>query len=1359
MHFSDLVKTSSEAIELSDLLNSPVSILLGVNDAAAAALGAIGIATVFDLGASSIFEIAREASNAGRLGSPTARFNLLPGEWLKPGTVYESLAAVGALPLETLGALDAAQVLALKPALGVETIREFSLWPPHQAARRMFGESAGATIDLDELQTETLRPRFGDYPTERVYYSTLVMLQMQFDGERDTLDGPVSLKATLSSATGFSKPAIGAQLTVSQSWYAQGITLGHMLHSLALAPGEATRIAVIDWSRRTRASVTETTTETEDLDNSTNHTRALSEVQSAVANEFQQGGSASSSQSNSSSSSGQAAVGTGLIPSLWASADVSGTTESASTQASAQTSSWSLGNRSVTANMAQSVNDRTEQHASSVRNRRASAVREVSQSEHEQVSTRIVANYNHMHALTVQYYEVVQVYRLSTKIHRAERCLFIPVDPIDFGAADAMDYVEKYRGALVIGALTRRARELLLDTATAVTLTPKVPVRVAQFRPDLMRMVAAAGLIRESAVSATAQPVTGLAAVLKPGPLASMTTAAAPSIPAAALARVWDAAEIASVSRYVARPLLRSGSDSLHLPDDTQLLGLSFSGISARRVQLDRIGADAEDQTFDVPSDSARLDLPQPIPLVELAQIFVAKSGEATASGYLTLECQYLGRRFSTPSIPIDLAAGLAPQAVVTLSTDEADRQRELLAHLKANRAHYNERILRSLDSSSIVSLLSQYDWNGRPLADQVEPRPVGVAGNFLILRAPIELNEESGVSDGGDGMTWGQLLESRGIDFKESDPRLVPIPTEGVFAEAVLGRSNSAEKLDITRFWNWQDSPIPLQPTEIAPVGTGSRAQSEDIKTGNLGQPVLNIVNPTSLPTPTGVGAVLDAVTNGAAFRDMSGTAGTQGLVRAGMEGTLAAATDAGQIASANMRTEAQKAVAMGQIAADIVKSVVGGGGGGSSSVAGISGEGAKINHGKNMDDRQLPPPAGASGSGSGGGGGATSEDPGGGSGDVPIEWGDGGSSGGGAPLDAGYSYEGSAFTKATQGVDPSTARATVDATKPMLQLASFDAGTNGGDGGSSAGSVGQKRTLPELPMPGPFAFPPADNMPGFAQHPALMATCPTGQFFGDPPTRKHETGGTVLTPNEAIQRQNDIIKAIAGANAQRPMSAAHLQHWLDGSASTVVMSNAPFKKADSGVPSFLAGTVRNKFESGCRDRLKNKSHSQGTLLPPALTPGAKGPVRFIQWRDGIRASAIDTPDLFTAVGMFNIHSAAWVQATFIKHEGGIPIIGGGDDVFEVEILHWCVQIYDVYDWNVTAQTPFPVEDADLGKLTLPPGAVTVRSVGAGMSVVMLKDSYFRDLEVSGIGRAFLVRTEPFEAPSSARGKFTIKI
>ena len=74
-----------------------------------------------------------------------------------------------------------------------------------------------------------------------------------------------------------------------------------------------------------------------------------------------------------------------------------------------------------------------------MRNRRASIVREVSQSEHETISTRVVTNYNHMHALTVQYYEVVQAFRVTTQLEQAERCLFVPLKLLDFGDAKVVD--------------------------------------------------------------------------------------------------------------------------------------------------------------------------------------------------------------------------------------------------------------------------------------------------------------------------------------------------------------------------------------------------------------------------------------------------------------------------------------------------------------------------------------------------------------------------------------------------------------------------------------------------------------------------------------------------------------------------------------------------------------------------------------------------------------------------------------------------------------------------------------------------------------------------------------------------------
>ncbi|MDX1385247.1 MAG: hypothetical protein R3190_16460, partial [Thermoanaerobaculia bacterium] len=291
--------------------------------------------------------------------------------------------------------------------------------------------------------------------------------------------------------------------------------------------------------------------------------------------------------------------------------------------------------------------------------------------------------------------------------------------------------------------------------------------------------------------------------------------------------------------------------------------------------------------------------------------------------------------------------------------------------------------VLEGLDSASLVMLLSAFRWRGKPLADQVEPTPLAVAGNFLVLRAPVDEGEPSGLGTGG--ATWGDLLEERGLTSEQRDVRLVPIPTGGVFAEAVLGRSNSAEKLDITRFWNWQDSPIPLQPPEIAPVAVGTRATAEDLRPGQLGAPVLNILNPTALPDPAGLSAVLGTLASANLFRDMSGLAGTQQLAQAAAAGTSEAATEAGKLAGANLKTVTDQAVAMGQTAADMWKASLASKEKGDKT-KGISADGARINHGRDMDERgvtgqdeagggmesgpRMEAPASGGGSGADGGG-----------------------------------------------------------------------------------------------------------------------------------------------------------------------------------------------------------------------------------------------------------------------------------------------------------------------------------------------------------------------------------------------------
>ncbi|MBL8961169.1 MAG: hypothetical protein JNJ98_15035, partial [Gemmatimonadetes bacterium] len=227
---------------------------------------------------------------------------------------------------------------------------------------------------------------------------------------------------------------------------------------------------------------------------------------------------------------------------------------------------------------------------------------------------------------------------------------------------------------------------------------------------------------------------------------------------------------------------------------------------------------------------------------------------------------------------------------------------------------------------------------------------------------------------------------------------QLVPIPTGGVFAEAVLGRSNSAEKLDATRFWNWQDSPIPLQPPEIAAINMQSRAQPIDVTPGQLGQPVLNIVNPTGLPDPTGLGAMMGALQNGSMFRDMSGLAATVGLAQASGNNATSANAESQKLAAANLAVAAQKDVEEKRIAAQVALGMAGVPAAGGTP-KNVSEMGALLNTAKAMDAATTGAAAGASGGGAMGGGGGDGD---GGSTEVGGEsvprGGGGGPSGGGS-------------------------------------------------------------------------------------------------------------------------------------------------------------------------------------------------------------------------------------------------------------------------------------------------------------------------------------------------------------------------
>jgi hypothetical protein len=961
------IRSSYRSLDSSSALEKPTSILLGISQSAADALEDVGISIVFDLASSEVFANAVDICLLAENG--TGRFaatGKVPPDALREG--HDK--SITDLPLQPISILSTyspkTKLDDLATAIDIASIRDLAAWPPYRTARelldRVYNPMAISGV-LDLEAPADLIPANGQYPTERVQYE--VLLFDEFVGGAAVLppsrqlgaDGPLDVSQLLSNNGGYERPAIGGILTFTQSWYTKGLSLGHLIHGIALAPGESTKIAMIDWSRKVRTSATETIEEGEQLDSDLSRARSISEITSAVARETQTGQSAAQSTSMATQfgrSTGSAGVRSPFDPSSFggtaAGVETSGTSFGASTGVTGATSwSTSSGQREVGAALAQDIVDRTHQASHSARNRRASIVREVSQTESESISTRTLTNYNHMHALTVEYYEVVQLYRTVVELSKADRCLFVPMKLIDFTQPRI---VERYRQVLAANGLRGDVRVLSIVEPERLALW--VPQRVGPW--DTTMLAQTSRLLRSN--------------------IGALTDAVL-SFPSDFT--FYDIFfDINTPFESLVVTLTSGQTVNIPLEADDGEAGGPLYGSLHIRVWNDTESGRTAQQLF-----GERLH--------EVCRVSAQKKGDsATFSGKVSVTLAGFWNEevnaWVRPSWFVDVTADST--TVVLFELQPTVTTAELTQHLQDNRLYYSQVIWRALDPATIGVLLSGYTWpvggQAKPLVELVDPTPVAIVANYLVFRI-----------SGDDAKEHAAWLDKKNITVGSRREDQVPVPSGGVFAEAVLGRFNSAEKLDITRFWNWQDSPIPIQAPDIAAIQAGSRRDPDNTVPGQLGAPVLNIVNTPSLPDPQGMGAVLAAIQNGNMFRDMSGLAATIGLAQAGLAGAQQGATDAAAQAGKNAEVAAQFGAKLAEIAGKIIAakftsgaSLAGGAGGESLAglAGGISGQGAKINQGKDMDRRGVPSQTNGTSNGSSGGTGGSGgggSDPGGGASD----------------------------------------------------------------------------------------------------------------------------------------------------------------------------------------------------------------------------------------------------------------------------------------------------------------------------------------------------------------------------------------
>ncbi|MEO0376998.1 MAG: hypothetical protein AAF329_20765, partial [Cyanobacteria bacterium P01_A01_bin.17] len=453
LNISEFVKGEFTNLDARELLPTSVAALIGIGTDAVEALALIGVVSIFDLATSRVFNTAKKiADTTNDSDNVFAKYGFAPTDTVDLQATEKTIEELQFSDIGLLKSVDNNSREQLVKAIHLESIRDFSYWSPFRAAQQILNAAFGLEQFSDDPDApEELLPTAGNYAVEKAFYSQIFLDTIDADSSPPKiLEEQVDLLHS-DSEQGFTKPAVGAVLTFDQSWYPQGVSLGELLHSVALAPAESTKIAIIDWSRRTSTDVNEGINQIESLSNSLSQNRALEDTVNAVTTEAQNGFSEVNSRSNSSTwgaSGGGSFLGFGAS----ASGGRSGTTTEATSVSS------SRGRRQISASAIQNINDSTQQNAASVRSRRAAIVREVAQSESEKLQTRTVTNYNHSHALSIHYYEVVQMYRVTTRLSKCERCIFIPMKLLDFTSEQI---ITKYRKTLLEGALDKYTRDLI----------------------------------------------------------------------------------------------------------------------------------------------------------------------------------------------------------------------------------------------------------------------------------------------------------------------------------------------------------------------------------------------------------------------------------------------------------------------------------------------------------------------------------------------------------------------------------------------------------------------------------------------------------------------------------------------------------------------------------------------------------------------------------------------------------------------------------------------------------------------------------------------------------------------------------
>lgn len=227
--------------------------------------------------------------------------------------------------------------------------------------------------------------------------------------------------------------ATGHILHYKSEFKADGYSMGELLYSLPLAPGQKKQIVVFDSFHELQAAETQSLAQGERISASLIDEREITD---------QLGGGISEALSGSSSATTSGvSAGLGIGASFGA---IGGSLGVAGGYANSNSSASQNSSRNVAQHFGERLRQAIMQNAGSYRQQNASVVTTVQEGQHYSATTEVVANHNHCHPLTMLYFEVLRHYAIYQDLINVEECVFVPLLMTNFTA----DNIYKWRDVL-----------------------------------------------------------------------------------------------------------------------------------------------------------------------------------------------------------------------------------------------------------------------------------------------------------------------------------------------------------------------------------------------------------------------------------------------------------------------------------------------------------------------------------------------------------------------------------------------------------------------------------------------------------------------------------------------------------------------------------------------------------------------------------------------------------------------------------------------------------------------------------------------------------------------------------------------